>query len=174
MLNKVQLIGRLGKDPEVRSLNNGGKVVSFSMATSESWKDKNSGERKEKTEWHNVVIFNEGIAGVAEKFLKKGHLCYIEGQMQTRKWTDQAGHDRWSTEVVVAQFRGELKLLEGKESGGRAPSPEPDQYGQVKNKDDRTSYGQQSGGGSGGSKGGSSSGGSSTGYSRELDDEIPF
>lgn len=113
-LNKVQLIGRLGADPEVRSFSNGGKVVNLRLATSETWKDKNTGERKEKTEWHSVAIFNEGIAKVAEQYLKKGSQCYIEGQLETRKWQDQSGADRYSTEVVIRPFAGSLVLIGGK------------------------------------------------------------
>lgn len=115
-LNKVQLIGRLGADPESRSLNNGGKVVNLRLATSESWKNQ-SGERQERTEWHQIVIFNEGLAKVAESYLKKGSQCFIEGQLQTRKWTDQSGADRYSTEIVLQKFRGELVLLDSKSSG---------------------------------------------------------
>ena len=110
-VNKVILIGRLGKDPEVRNTQNGGKIVSFSLATSDQWTDKASGERKERTEWHRVVILNDQIAGVAERFLSKGSMVYIEGALQTRSWTDNAGVERYSTEVVLARFRGELTLL---------------------------------------------------------------
>lgn len=117
-LNRVELIGNLGKDPEVRRMNNGNVVVSFSVACGESWKDKTTGERKEKTEWVNVVIFNEGLAGVAEKYLRKGSKAYISGQLQTRKWQDQQGNDRYSTEVVLQNFRGELILLDRPENGG--------------------------------------------------------
>lgn len=115
-VNKVILIGNLGKDPEVRSMNNGGEVVSFSLATSESWKG-HDGERKEKTEWHNVVIFNEALGKVAKQYLRKGSQCYLEGQLQTRKWTDQSGNDRYTTEVVLQKFRGELTLLDSKGDG---------------------------------------------------------
>jgi single-strand DNA-binding protein len=116
-LNKVQLIGRLGADPESRSLNNGGKVVNLRLATSESWKDRD-GNRQERTEWHSVVIFNEGLAKVAESYLRKGSQCFIEGALQTRKWTDQSGADRYSTEIVLQKFRGELVLLDAKQEGG--------------------------------------------------------
>ncbi len=112
-LNKVCLIGNLGRDPEVRSTQGGDKIVSFSVATSERWKDK-SGERREKTEWHNVVIFNEGLAGVAERFLRKGSKVYVEGAMKTRKWTDRDGNERYSTEVVLQRFNGVLVLLDGR------------------------------------------------------------
>ena len=123
-INKVILIGRLGKDPEVRSMNNGGEVVSFSLATSESWNDKGSGERKEQSEWHNIVIFNEGIGKIAKQYLRKGSQCYLEGQLQTRKWTDQNGNDKYTTEVVLQKFRGELTLLDSKGDGrGEAKKP---------------------------------------------------
>ena len=115
-INKVILIGRLGKDPEVRSMNNGGEVVSFSLATSESWKDRD-GNRQEKSEWHNIVIFNEGIGKIAKQYLRKGSQCYLEGQLQTRKWTDQSGNDKYTTEVVLQKFRGELVLLDSKPAG---------------------------------------------------------
>jgi len=120
-VNKVILVGNLGADPEVRNLPSGGKVVNLSIATSESWKDKNTGEKREKTEWHRVVIFSEGLAGVAEKYLSKGSKVYIEGQLQTRKWQDQAGNDKYSTEVVLQGFNSNLTLLDGKnndQSGG--------------------------------------------------------
>jgi single-strand DNA-binding protein len=117
-VNKVILVGNLGKDPEIRSFQNGGRVASFSLATSESWKDKSSGEKKEKTEWHRVSVFNEHIVGVVEKFLKKGAKVYIEGQLETRKWTDKEGQEKYTTEVVLRPFRGELTMLDGKSSGG--------------------------------------------------------
>lgn len=112
-LNKVQLIGRLGADPESRSMNNGGKVVNLRLATSETWKDRD-GNRQERTEWHSVVIFNEGLAKVAESYLRKGSQCFIEGQLQTRKWQDQSGTEKYSTEIVLQKFRGELVLLDTK------------------------------------------------------------
>ena len=118
-VNKVILVGNLGKDPEVRRLNSGDQVVNFSVATSETWRDKNSGERKERTEWHNVVIFNENLGKVAEQYCKKGTKVYIEGQLQTRKWQDQSGADRYTTEVVLQRFRGELQLLELARRRGR-------------------------------------------------------
>ena len=121
-VNKVILVGNLGRDPEVRHTQDGKPIVNLSIATSESWRDRNSGERKEKTEWHRVVIFNEALAKVAEQYLKKGSTIYIEGQLQTRKWTDQSGAERYSTEIVLQRFRGELVLLdskgEGKSAGG--------------------------------------------------------
>ena len=114
-VNKVILVGNLGRDPEVRSTQDGNKIVNLSLATSERWKDKNSGEQRERTEWHRVVIFNENLGRIAEQYLRKGSTCYIEGQLQTRKWTDQQGVEKYSTEVVLQRFRGELTLL-----GGRA------------------------------------------------------
>jgi single-strand DNA-binding protein len=165
-VNKVILIGNLGADPEVRRLNSGDQVVNFRLATSESWRDKTSGERKEKTEWHNVVVFNENIGKVVEQYCKKGTKVYVEGQLQTRKWQDQQGAERYTTEVVLQRFRGELTLLdsrgggEGRESfggserssferspgAGKRPAPAP------------------AGGGSGGGGGGG----------HDLDDDIPF
>ena len=117
-VNKVILVGNLGKDPEIRRLNNGDPVVNLSVATSETWRDKQSGERKEKTEWHRVVIFNENIAKVAEQYLKKGAKVYLEGQLQTRKWTDQSGVEKYSTEVVLQGFNSNLTMLDGRSGGG--------------------------------------------------------
>ena len=117
-VNKVILVGNLGKDPEVRTTQDGQKIVSFSVATSETWNDRASGERKERTEWHRVVIFNENLGGVAEKYLRKGGKVYVEGSLQTRKWTDQAGQEKYTTEVVLSKFRGELTLLDGRRVGG--------------------------------------------------------
>jgi single-strand DNA-binding protein len=128
-LNKVTLIGRLGKDPEVRNFQNGGKVVNFSLATSERWKDRD-GNQKEKTEWHNIAVTNEKLADIAERYLRKGSLVYIEGQMQTRKWQDQSGNDRYSTEVALPAYRGAIVMLGPKDAGGdggesAAPRPAP-------------------------------------------------
>jgi single-strand DNA-binding protein len=117
-INKAIILGRLGKDPESRSMNNGGEVVSFSVATSETWKDQ-AGERKEKTEWHNVVIFNENLGRIAKQYLRKGSEVYIEGAIQTRKWTDSNGNDKYTTEIVLQKFRGELALIGGKSDGGK-------------------------------------------------------
>ncbi|HKI14402.1 MAG TPA: single-stranded DNA-binding protein [Roseiarcus sp.] len=129
-VNKVILVGNLGKDPDVRRLNSGDQVVSFSVATSETWRDKTSGERKEKTEWHNVVIFNENLGKVAEQYCKKGTKVYLEGQLQTRKWQDQSGNDRYTTEVVLQRFRGELQLLDSRASGeGRQSFPDEERAG---------------------------------------------
>lgn len=118
-VNKVILVGRLGADPEVRNMPNGGKVVNLSVATSERWKDKNSGEQREKTEWHRVVIFSEGLARVAESYLKKGSNVYLEGSLQTRKWQDQSGQDKYSTEIVLQGFNAVLTMLDGKEDAPR-------------------------------------------------------
>ena len=117
-VNKVILVGNLGRDPEIRSTQDGLRIANLSLATSESWRDKNSGERKEKTEWHRVVIFNENLVKVAEQYLKKGSKIYVEGALQTRKWTDQAGVEKYSTEVVLQRFRGELTMLDGRGGGG--------------------------------------------------------
>lgn len=122
-VNKVIIVGNLGRDPEVRSFQNGGKVVNLRIATSETWRDKASGERKERTEWHSVAIFNEGLAKIAEQYLRKGSTVYIEGQLETRKWQDQSGQDRYTTEIVLRPYRGELTLLGGGErndNGGNA------------------------------------------------------
>jgi single-strand DNA-binding protein len=126
-LNKVQLIGNLGADPEVKSFNNGGKVCNLRLACSESWKDKATGEKKEKTEWVSVAIFNDGLVGVAERFLKKGSKVYIEGQLQTRKWQDSAGNDRYTTEVVLQGFGGTMIMLDGAQGGGQSTQS----YGQT-------------------------------------------
>jgi single-strand DNA-binding protein len=128
-LNKVTLIGRLGADPESKSFQNGGKVVNLRLATSEAWKDKTSGERKERTEWHQIAIFNEGLAGIAERFLRKGSQCYVEGQLETRKWQDQSGNDRYSTEVVLRPFNGAIVLLDKAEAGA-SQGREDRTYGQ--------------------------------------------
>lgn len=128
-VNKVILVGNLGRDPESRSFQNGGKVVNLRLATSESWKDKQTGERKERTEWHSVAIFNEGLAGVAERYLRKGSKVYVEGQLQTRKWTDQAGAERYSTEVVLQGLNSVLTMLDGPQSGGGGNAPASNGFG---------------------------------------------
>ena len=117
-VNKVILVGNLGKDPEIRSMQNGGRVCNLTVATSESWKDKSTGERKEKTEWHRVVIFNDNLSQIAEKYLRKGSKVYLEGALETRKWTDNSGQEKYTTEVVLKQYRGELTMLEGRGEGG--------------------------------------------------------
>ncbi len=126
-VNKVILVGNLGRDPEVRRLNSGEPVVNLRIATSESWKDKGTGERKEKTEWHSVVIFNENLARIAEQYLKKGSKVYLEGQLQTRKWQDQSGQEKYTTEVVLQRFRGELTLLDGRGGASEQAEEEPGQ-----------------------------------------------
>jgi single-strand DNA-binding protein len=162
-VNKVILIGNLGADPEIRRLNSGDPVVSMRIATSETWRDKNSGERKDRTEWHNVVIFNDNLAKVAEQYLKKGAKVYIEGQLQTRKWQDQSGQDRYTTEVVLQKFRGELQMLDTRGQGGDA---QVGYSGGGRSSDFGQSGPNDRGGGDRNSGGG--------GFSRELDDEIPF
>lgn len=128
-VNKVIIVGNLGRDPEVRRLGSGDPVVNLRIATSESWKDKQSGERKEKTEWHSVVIFNEGLAKVAEAYLKKGSKVYIEGQLQTRKWTDQAGVEKFNTEIVLQKFRGELTILDSRSGSSDEGEPRQESNG---------------------------------------------
>ncbi len=153
-VNKVILVGNLGSDPEIRRLQSGEPVANLRIATSESWRDRQSGERKDKTEWHSIVIFNENLAKVAEQYLKKGAKVYVEGQLQTRKWTDQQGNDKYTTEIVLQKFRGELQMLdsrgEGQQSGQQSQSRQSEQ-----------SYSQQSGGFGGG-------------FDDNLDDDIPF
>lgn len=146
-VNKAVLLGHVGKDPEVRALQNGGKVATFSLATSEKWKDKHTGEQKERTEWHRCVVWNEGLVGVVERFVRKGSKIYLEGQLETRKWTDQGGVERYTTEIVLRQFRGEICLLDGKGGGG-----------------------EQSAGGGAGNERAAPPGG----YAGDLNDEIPF
>lgn len=130
-VNKVILIGNLGADPEVRSFQNGGRIANFRIATTEQWKDKNTGEKKERTEWHSIVLSSEGLAGVAERYLRKGSKIYIEGQLRTRKWQDQSGQDRYSTEVVVGGHGGVLTMLDGPQggAGNRAQEPHPGAHG---------------------------------------------
>ena len=161
-VNKVILVGNVGNDPEIRTFGNGGKVANRSIATSESWRDKSSGEKREKTEWHRVVIFNDGLVGIVERFVKKGTKVYIEGKLQTRKWQDQSGNDRYSTEVVLQGFDATLVMLDGRSGGG-------------------DSGGGNQGGGYGGGGGGYDSGPSQGGggqqgggSNRDMDDEIPF
>ena len=167
-VNKVILIGNLGRDPEVRSFQNGGKVCNLRIATSETWKDRNTGERREKTEWHSVAIFQEGLVRIAEQYLKKGSKVYIEGQLQTRKWQDQSGADRYSTEVVLQGFNGTLTMLDGRDGGGSGGGGGYDDRGAGGG-----GYDQGGGYDSGPSSSGGGSGGGG-GSSRDLDDEIPF
>ncbi len=179
-LNKVMLIGNLGADPEVRSFQNGGKVCNLRIATSETWKDKNSGERQERTEWHTVAIFNEGLAGVAERFLKKGSKVYIEGQLQTRKWQDQQGNDRYSTEIVLRGPNSVMTMLDGAaggSGGGMGGGGGGGAYGGGRSGGGGGSGGGYGGGGSGGSGGGGFGGGAPAGGGGgydDLDDDIPF
>ena len=169
-VNKVILIGNLGRDPEVRRMGSGDAVVNLRIATSETWRDRQSGERKERTEWHSVVIFNENLCKVAEQYLRKGSKVYIEGQLQTRKWQDQQGQDRYSTEVVLQGFNGQLTMLDGRPGAGGGMQEGQTDYG-----------GGGFGGGGGGFGGGSSeakraprNGGGSKGLDKPFDDEIPF
>ena len=178
-LNKVMLIGNLGADPEIRSFQNGGKVANLRIATSETWKDRNTGERQERTEWHTVAIFSEGLVGVVERFLRKGSKVYIEGQLQTRKWQDQSGNDRYSTEVVLRGLNGTLTMLDGAQ-GGSGGGGGGGQRGGGYGGGGGGSYGGGSQGGDNGGGwnqgGGGSSGGSAGGGSNydDLDDHIPF
>ena len=165
-VNKVILVGNLGRDPEVRTFSNGGKVCNLRIATSETWRDRNTGERKERTEWHSVAIFQEGLVKVAEQYLRKGSKVYIEGKLQTRKWQDQSGQDRYTTEIVLQGFDGTLTMLDGPQGGGQGGG----NFG----------GGQSSGGGYGGGYddpgyGGGQGGGQPSGGGRsDFDDEIPF
>jgi len=191
-VNKVILVGNLGRDPESRSFQNGGKVVNLRIATSESWKDKNSGERKEKTEWHSVAIFNEGLANVAERFLRKGSKVYIEGALQTRKWQDQQGNDKYSTEIVLQGFNSVLTMLDGPGGGGGQGGGGGGRGGAGGGDDwagggDDFGGGASSGGGyggGGGGRGGSAPAGGGNrgggsfgqggGFADDLDDDVPF
>ena len=163
-VNKVILVGNLGADPEIRSLGSGDRVANLRIATSETWRDRNSGERKEKTEWHRVVIFNDNLVKVAEQYLRKGSKVYIEGSLQTRKWADQSGQEKFSTEIVLQKFRGELTMLDGRSEGAGGGGGD---YG---------GGGGGYGGGGGGFGGGQRNQGSGPreDFSADLDDEIPF
>lgn len=171
-VNKVILIGNVGKDPEIRTFGNGGKVANFSVATSETWKDKQTGERKEKTDWHNIAIFNDGLVGIVERYVKKGTKVYIEGALKTRKWQDRDGNDKYTTEVVLQGYGGTLTLLDSRNSQGGGGGGGYNQDG--------GGYG--GGGGQSGNYGGGSQGGGSRSASAmegpadnfDLDDEIPF
>jgi single-strand DNA-binding protein len=163
-VNKVILVGNLGRDPEIRTMQNGGRVCNLSLATSESWRDKQSGERREKTEWHRVVIFNENLVGVCERFLRKGSKIYVEGQIETRKFTDQSGQERYITEIVIQRFRGDIQMLDSRGSG------EGGDFG-------GGGYGgggARGDGGSGGGGGTGPAGGSGPAGGGDLDDDIPF
>lgn len=176
-VNKVILVGNLGADPEIRRLNSGEPVANLRIATSESWRDRQSGERKDKTEWHSVVIFNENLAKVAEQYLKKGAKVYVEGQLQTRKWTDQNGNERYTTEIVLQKFRGELQMLDSRGEGGGGGSRFE---GSGSGGDRFAGGGGSSRGGDYGSSGGGNDFGRSSpqqqsgGFSHDLDDDIPF
>jgi single-strand DNA-binding protein len=183
-VNKVILVGNLGRDPETRRLGSGDPVVNLRLATSETWKDKSSGERKERTEWHSVVIYNENLARVAEQYLRKGSKVYIEGSLQTRKWTDNSGVEKYTTEVVLQRFRGEMTILDGRGGGGGDFASDDEGGGQISRGGD---YGGGGGGGGGGrsdfgggrAQGGErrpapSSGGGGGKGNYDLDDDIPF
>ncbi len=177
-VNKVILVGNLGRDPEVRRLGSGEPVVNLRIATSETWRDKQSGEKKERTEWHSVVIFNENLAKVAEQYLKKGSKIYIEGQLQTRKWQDQSGVEKYTTEIVLQRYRGELTILDSRGQGGS------DEYGEggggmVEERPSGSSFGRSGpASGGGGSRqpamAGGGGGGGGRSSSSHLDDDIPF
>ena len=162
-VNKVILVGNLGRDPEVKSMQDGRSMVNMSIATSENWRDRQSGERKERTEWHRVVIFNEKLAEVAQKFVRKGSKVYIEGQLTTRKWTDQSGQERYTTEVVIPRFGGALTMLDGRPGAEGGAGMDKDMGG-----------GMPSGGGGGMSSGGGRPAASRAPSKAELDDDIPF
>ncbi len=164
-VNKVILVGNLGKDPEVRTTQDGTKIVNFTLATSETWNDRASGERKERTEWHRVVVFNENLGNVAEKYLRKGRKVYVEGSLQTRKWTDQSGQEKYTTEVVIGRFRGDIQLLDGR--GDDAGAGEGGGY-QSRERAPARSSGGAAGRESGGPSWDAPKGGG------DLDDEIPF
>jgi single-strand DNA-binding protein len=172
-VNKVILIGNLGQDPEVKSFQNGGRIANLRIATSESWKDKQTGEKKERTEWHTVVLQSDGLVGVAERFLKKGSKVYIEGQLRTRKWQDQSGNDRYSTEVSVGGNSGVLTMLDGASGagGGGARSGGASGGGDWGGGSSRSGGGNEWGGGSSGAPSG---GGQRGGFADDLDDDIPF
>lgn len=180
-VNKVILVGNLGADPEVRSFQNGGKVCNLRVATSESWKDRMSGERKERTEWHTVAIFAEGLAGVAERFLRKGSKVYLEGQLRTRKWQDQSGNDRYSTEVVLQGPGAVLTMLDGAPGGGQGGGGGRSQGGNDWSGGssgfgggDYDDFGGSQSGGGRSSGGGSRGGAGGPNFDNDLDDEVPF
>jgi single-strand DNA-binding protein len=164
-VNKVILVGNLGKDPEIRRTQDGRPIANLRIATTETWRDKTSGERREKTEWHSVVIFNEGLCRVAEQYLKKGAKVYVEGQLQTRKWQGQDGQDRYSTEVVLQNFNGQLTMLDSRGGGAGAGASAG------MHEDDQAGYSAGNGNGNGAKRGGASGGKS---FDKPVDDEIPF
>lgn len=171
-VNKVILIGNLGRDPEVRNFPNGGKVCNLRIATSETWKDRNTGERKERTEWHSVAIFSEPLVRIAEQYLRKGSTIYIEGQLETRKWQDQSGADRYSTEVVLRPYTSTLTMLGGRNDGGSGGGG--GSYGGGSSDGGGYGGGYDSGPSDNGFGGGGSGGGGNSGPAHDLDDEIPF
>ena len=171
-VNKVILVGNLGADPETRSFQNGGKVCNLRIATSESWKDKNTGDKQERTEWHTVAIFSEGLVGVAERFLRKGSKVYIEGQLRTRKWQDKDGQDRYSTEVVLQGLGSVLTMLDGAPGAGGGGGDRGGSSGGGYGSGQRSGGGSSSGGSSGGFGGGAPAG--SGNFNEDLDDDIPF
>ncbi|MBT9383406.1 single-stranded DNA-binding protein [Pseudooceanicola sp. CBS1P-1] len=180
-VNKVILIGNLGRDPEVRSFQNGGKVCNLRIATSETWKDRNSGERKERTEWHTIAVYSEPLVRVCEQYLRKGSKVYIEGQLETRKWQDQNGADRYSTEIALRPYRSELTMLDGRSGGGEGGGYGGGDSGYGGGSGGGSSYGGGGGGRSsggyddrGGYGGGSQGGSGGAAPSRDFDDEIPF
>ncbi|WP_374525312.1 single-stranded DNA-binding protein [Sphingopyxis sp.] len=181
-VNKVILIGNLGADPEIKSFQNGGKIANIRIATSEQWKDRMTGERKERTEWHNVVINGDGLVGVVERYLKKGSKVYIEGSLRTRKWQDRDGNDRYTTEVVIAGMGGTLTMLDGAPGGGGGSRGGGDSWGQGGGSSGGSSGGWDQGGSSGGGSsgggwnqgGGGSSGGGRPPFDDDLDDDVPF
>ena len=175
-VNKVILIGNLGADPEIKSFQNGGKIANIRIATSEQWKDRMTGERKERTEWHNVVINGEGLVGVVERYLKKGSKVYIEGSLRTRKWQDRDGNDKYTTEVVIAGMGGTLTMLDGAPGGGSGASRSgggEDSWGSGGGSSGGSGGGWNQGGGTGGSSGGGSGGGRPP-FDDDLDDDVPF
>jgi len=180
-VNKVILVGNLGRDPEIRSTQDGTRIATLNLATSETWRDRASGERKERTEWHRVVIFSEGLAEIAEKYLRKGSKIYVEGQLQTRKWQDQQGQERYTTEVVLNRFKGELTMLDGASGRAGAASAVDSGYDETYGSGggygpgDSPRYGGTGPSGAGGGVGGGGTGGGrGRGTRDELDDEIPF
>lgn len=173
-VNKVILIGNLGKDPEIKSFQNGGKIANFSIATSEQWKDRMTGERKERTEWHNIVINGDGLVGVVERYLKKGSKVYIEGSLRTRKWQDRDGNDRYTTEVVVAGMSGALTMLDGAPGGGGGGRSGGDNWGNGNGGGGDSGGWNQGGGSSSGGMGGSGGSGGRAPFDDDLDDDVPF
>lgn len=177
-VNKVIIVGNLGADPEVKSFQNGGKICNLRVATSESWNDRATGEKKEKTQWHQVVIKSDGLAGVAERFLRKGSKVYLEGQIETRKWQDNSGNDRYSTEVVLSGPRAVMTMLDGPKSSGGGDSWGGNQGGGSSGGYGGSNQGGGNGGGNSGGgwgqTGGGSSGGSGGGFDDDLDDDVPF